>query len=254
MKNKVWDVFYFLNELEMLEIRLNILNDYVDKFVIIEATENFAGEPHELMFEKNKERFVKWKDKIIYYVVDDFPNDNEIMSITLSSPCIGDGEHWWVREFYIKESAKKALKGLNDDDIVFVSDIDEVWNPKLTYNPKGGEVIKPKQLPYLYYLNQRTDEDWLGWTGTTCCRYETIKNGILNHIKTDGMQEFTVVHNGGWHFNAIQGKEFKINSYHSPQVNTQEDFKRREINLRKEENDLPEYILTNKEQWKKYLL
>ena len=70
----------FYNELDLLEIRLNILDSVVDKFVIVEATETFMGQPKPLYYEENKERFVKWKDKIVHYVVDDYPFDESILS------------------------------------------------------------------------------------------------------------------------------------------------------------------------------
>jgi beta-1,4-mannosyl-glycoprotein beta-1,4-N-acetylglucosaminyltransferase len=247
----VIDSFYLLNELDLLEVRLNILDSCVDKFVIVECTETFGGMPRELMFDA--ERFAKWKDKIIYHVVDDFPMDDDIYMTAVESPCTGVGEHWWVREFYQKESLRKALDFCADDDIVFISDIDEIWNPKLVYAPKDDEVIKPKQKPYLYFFNQRTDEDWLGWTGTTCCRYETIKDGIINHIRTDGMTEFTVI-DGGWHFNAIGGKKLKVEASQHPVANKESDWNRREVNMRIDDSELPEYLITNKDKWAKYFL
>ena len=54
--NKIYDVTCFYNEFDILELRLNILNDVVDKFVICECSRNHQGEERELLFEKNKER------------------------------------------------------------------------------------------------------------------------------------------------------------------------------------------------------
>lgn len=250
----VVDLFYFLNELDLLEIRLSILDDYVDKFILIEATETFSGLERELVYEKNKGRFKKWHNKIEYYVVSDYPMDSKLCDMALNSPNTGSGEHYWVREFYIKESAQKAIKGLNDNDIVFISDIDEIWNPKLTYAPQGKEVLKPKQLPYLYYLNQRTDEDWLGWSGTICTRYENIKNGVINHLRTDEMTPYVVLENGGWHFNAIGGKDEKRKAFKHPVYEDNGVWNNREVSMRKDETNLPEYILNNKDKWRKLLL
>jgi len=68
-KIKIYDAFLFFNELDLLEIRLNILNEYVDYFVIVEAVETFSGLPKKLFYEENKARFEKFKHKIIHYVV-----------------------------------------------------------------------------------------------------------------------------------------------------------------------------------------
>jgi beta-1,4-mannosyl-glycoprotein beta-1,4-N-acetylglucosaminyltransferase len=69
---KVIDCFLFSNELDMLEIRLNELNDKVDKFLICESRETFAGKPKELVYEKNKDRFSQFEEKIIHLVVEKF--------------------------------------------------------------------------------------------------------------------------------------------------------------------------------------
>ena len=67
------------------------------------------------------------EDKL--HIVDDYPHDLDLLSLTLSNSNIGTGEHYWVREFYIKEIAKKAISSLNDEDIIFISDAYEFWDP-----------------------------------------------------------------------------------------------------------------------------
>lgn len=241
----VIDLFYFNNELDVLEIRLNILNDYVDKFVIVEARETFSGVPKPLYYLENKERFAKWNNKIIHHIAEETP---ELKKQAILSPNTGNGEHYWVREFIQKESAKEALKFCDDNDIVFISDVDEIWNvPKKVY--EDNIIYKPKQLPYLYYLNQRTDEDWLGWTGTIFTRYANIKDACINHLRTDSMTEYEVIENGGWHFNSIFGRNKKQKSFQHPIYENDTEWKRREVNMRKDEKDLPKYILLNKDYY-----
>lgn len=247
----VIDLFYFNNELDMLEIRLNILNDVVDKFVLIEAPLTFSGKPKPLYYLENKERFAKWNDKIIHHIAIETP---ELKQQAYLSPNTGSGEHYWIREFIQKENAKDALSFCSDDDLVFISDVDEVWRPSIVHLMDMRAVYKPKQLPYLYYLNQRTDEDWHGWTGTIATQYKNIKNACVNHLRTDGMTPYTVIENGGWHFNSIGGQQQKRLAFSHPIYENDSEWKRREINLRKDEKDLPEYILNNKELWSKYLL
>ena len=67
---KVFDVFPFFNELDLLEIRLNILNPYVDYFVLSESTKTFSGLDKPLFYEENKERFAEFNHKIIHNIVD----------------------------------------------------------------------------------------------------------------------------------------------------------------------------------------
>ena len=73
MTIKIIDCFIFYNELELLTYRINILNDVVDYFVIVESTHTFIGKEKKLYFDENKNLFEKFKKKIIYIIVDDFP-------------------------------------------------------------------------------------------------------------------------------------------------------------------------------------
>lgn len=266
---KVYDVFYFFNELDLLEIRLNILNDYVDYFVIIESTESFSGLPHALCYESNKDRFTQWKDKIIYYVVDDFPKDSNLLSLAQNNSNVGAGEHYWVREFYQKESAKKALAELSlyDEDIIFVSDCDEIWNPlrlKELTNFSNTEIIRPKQLAYYYYLNNRCSEV-NGWTGTISAKYKTIKNNCLNDLRTRSKTKYSEVDSGGWHFGfmgGVAGAMKKLTEWQHPaymhwipmledRVIKNKDYRGRKYKYWMDESDLPKYLLDNKNKYKK---
>lgn len=269
-KIKIYDVFYFFNELDLLEIRLNILDDYVDYFVIIESTESFSGLPHKLCYEENKERFDKWKDKIIYYIVDDFPKDSTLLEMAKNNSNVGEGEHYWIREFYQKESATKAITLLGDNDIVFVSDLDEIWNPlrlKELTDFTRSKIIRPKQLAYYYYLNNRCSEN-NGWTGTIVTKYETIKDNCLNDLRTRSKTKFTEVASGGWHFGfmgGIEGAMKKLTEWQHPEymnwiptleerIKKNTDYRGRKYKYWKDESDLPEYLIKNKEKWKKIFL
>lgn len=241
IRNKVYDLFYYNGEEEVLEARLNILAPYVDKFIICEAKETFSGIKKNLSFKPLK--FAQFN--IEYFIMKETP---ELREMALKSPNIGNGEHYWVTEFIQKESARYALENCDDEDLIFISDVDEIWNPLLEYSK--DVIYKPKQLPYLYYFNQRTDEDWLGWTGTVACRYKHIKNGIINHLRTDSMTDYEVLENGGWHFNSIGGKQKKKDAFKHPVYYDSHVWNSREINMRKDEKDLPEYLINQKEIWK----
>ena len=72
---KVFDSFIFFNELELLEMRLNILNDVVDYFVLTESPFTVSGNEKPLYYQENKDKFAKWNDKIIHHVTEEIPND-----------------------------------------------------------------------------------------------------------------------------------------------------------------------------------
>ncbi len=71
----VYDCIPFFNEVDILKLRLNILSPYVDKFIIEESTMTFSGEEKELCFEKNRDEFKEFRDRIEYGVVTDTPVD-----------------------------------------------------------------------------------------------------------------------------------------------------------------------------------
>ncbi len=234
------DLFYYNGESEVLDVRLNILAPYVDKFIICEAEKTFSGVKKKLTFDKSK--YANYN--IEYFIMDDTP---EMVKEALKSPNTGNGEHYWVREWAQKESVREALINCDDDDLIFISDVDEIWNPLLQYSE--DVIYKPKQLPYLYYFNQRTSEDWLGWTGTIACRYKHIKSGVINHLRTDSMTSYDVLDNGGWHFNAIGGKKRKQKAFQHPIYEDGGVWNNREIDMRKDESDLPQYLLDNKQKY-----
>lgn len=276
----IYDIFTFFNELDLLEIRLNILAPFVDHFVIVESSETFSGRLKKLWFKENEERFKRFRDKIVHYVVRDTPRDveelrhrgeqpdlsmldREIINNTLTSDNIKPGVTHWLKEFYQKESIKKALVGLKDDDICFVSDVDEIWNPEARLDFSADGVFKLRQLVYAYHLNNRSDEPW---AGTLVTKFRNIKNECLNHLRTAPKTRYTYVENGGWHFTNQGGADFireKLEaSYSRDDFNTasikaglknriekNEDYIGRTFHFRIDESDLPAYLIEHRDQY-----
>ena len=277
---KLYDVFTFFNELDLLEIRLNILSPYVDYFVIIEATETFSGQPKPLIYEKNKARFEKFKDKIIHYVITDTPKDENDLRNRLRHPALSDldrqiindaltsdnvpkGIVHWLKEFYQKETIKKALLGLEDTDMCFVSDVDEIWDPNVLLDFRKDDIFKLRQDVYVYYLNNRSNE-W--WAGTLATKYKNIKNACLNHLRTASKTKYTYIKNGGWHFTNQGGAEqikrkveatYSQDDYNTTDVTSNiqqrleknKDYIGRKFKYWNDEKGLPEYILINKSRY-----
>jgi len=278
--NKIYDIFTFLNELDLLEIRLEMLNDYVDKFVIIECVETFSGHPKPLYYEENKKRFEKFHHKIIHHITYDPPKSfqdleqrivdpktdeltKQICEQALTSTNVPPGELHWLKEFYQKEVLRRPLLDLADEDLCFVSDVDEIWNPELIYNIKDGKIYKLKQLVYSLYLNNRSNEPW---AGTLLTKYKNIKNGCLNHLRTASKTQYEYIENGGWHFTFMGGKnqiKLKLESYGHQEYNNEWTKSQIENNLvlnkdvlgrnqfifRVDDSELPKYIKENKEKY-----
>lgn len=287
---KIYDVIIFFDELDLLEIRLSILDPYVDFFVIVESTESFSGNKHPEIFKINKDRYKKWSHKILYYSNTDTPKDEadarnrlsqnknlteldrQILTDTITSDNVGKGVVHWLKEFYQKESIKKALVGLGDDDVCYVSDLDEVWNPELVIDYSKDDIFKLRQTGYMYFLNNRTSEiDWDVWSGTIVTKYKNIKYSCLNHLRTHRKMasRYVFLRNGGWHFafqGGYEGAKRKLvergHFFYKPEE-TVPNIKERvekniyyrggKVKLWVDEGNLPKHILENKEKYKNML-
>lgn len=247
----VIDCILYNGEEDLFDLRYNVLKDHVDLFVVLEATETFSGKPKKLMFPKEKYPDVR------YYVVDDYPNDKELSDLAWSSPSVPAGQTHWHREFYQRESLKKALTDLKDDDIVFVSDCDEIWQPNQMYPDNGGKL---KLRVYSYYLDNRSNEEF--W-GTFVAKYKYIKDGCINHFRTNPPLKSNT--HLGWHFTNIGGLDkikFKIESYGHQEFNTPEikgaleermkkrvDYIGRNFTYTLDESDWPQYLKDNRNKY-----
>lgn len=253
----VIDVFTFNGEYDLLEIRLNILNDYVDEFIIVEAPTTFSGLPKPLYYEEQKERYKQWHNKIKYFIIDESYSDNEI-SLAESSPNTRGADHW-KREFLQKESIKKSLTHLKDDDICFIGDVDEIWTPDAL---EIDMCQKLKLRVYTYYLNNRSSEEFYGGI---IASYDVIRDNCLNHLRTTSSRTDNYY---GWHFTSLKdGLRRKLTdsyteeSYATPQVmnslesnvESNRDFLGRGFTYKSDESELPKYLLDNKEKWKHLL-
>jgi Glycosyltransferase family 17 len=281
---KIYDCFYFFNELDTLEIRLEILNEHVDKFVIFESNRTFSGSPKESYFLANIERFERFSGKIIHYWLEDSPLDRDTVTAKIHDPSssrlikmiasrtlnsknvpLGPGNSHWTVEAFQKEALHLAIEGLENNDLVFISDVDEIWNPEAKMRLRERRVYIFKQIPYMYKLNNRSNEHWHNWTGTVLATYGQIKDSCINDMRTHGRIPRIRVLNGGWHFsfqtNSLGIRE-KLVSYghqeiNTPQVhadlestlNNNEDIRGRGAKFRKSEEDLPPFLLVNKSRF-----
>ena len=241
-----YDTFTFFNELDLLEIRLNILDKYVDYFVLCESTQTFSGLEKPLYYKENIKRFEKWNHKIIHHIVEKFDTQNA-----------------FKRAAYQKDSIRNALKECMPEDIIYYGDLDEIWIPQKIED----KIYKLRQLNYCYYLNNRSSEDW---QGTNVCKYKNLIN--LNKLRAN---HDNILENGGWHFTNMGGIEQilkKLEAYDHQEMNTSkvklnlenrlknnEDYVGRKIDWKgkpfifwTDEKDLPEYILKNKKKYIKF--
>jgi beta-1,4-mannosyl-glycoprotein beta-1,4-N-acetylglucosaminyltransferase len=115
-------------------MRLNILNDVVDYFVLVEATHTHIGKEKPLFYQENKHLFEKFNDKIIHVVVDDFSYKYPNINI--------ENEEQWINERYQRDCISRGLNklSLQNNDVITITDLDEIPNPKLLKKIKNTEI------------------------------------------------------------------------------------------------------------------
>ncbi len=223
---KIYDCFIYFDEELLLDVRLNTLNEYVDKFVIVESIYSHSGEKRAPKF--NFDNFKKFEDKIIYILLEKNPtnlfkidkNDNRI-----NEKIIINGN---LREFYQRNSIGKGLKDAGEDDLIFISDVDEIplldnfdfekyKNEIVFFNQifccykfnlfskikwRGTRMIKKKNLISPQWLRDIKDKNYSKW------RFDTyFSKKKYNNIK--------FIEKGGWHFSYLKepsGVEKKLKS------------------------------------------
>lgn len=251
------DSILYNGERDILKLHLAVLNPYVDRFIICEANQTFTGSQKPLYFFRDQRYFKQYWPKIQYYVINDW-EDQEIWEMARTSPNTKGAEHW-KREFYIKESIKKSLKGLQDTDTVFVGDVDEIINPLARI--ESVEPVKAKLDVYAYYLNNKSNEAF--W-GTLIANYKDIKGMCLNHMRTN--IGFNSAETLGYHFTSMGGlKEVqrKLNdSYTGESYNTLDvqqnlkerhekgiDYLGRDFTFYRDESQWPLYLTENRSKF-----
>ena len=209
----VYDCIPFFNEVDILKMRLSIMDPFVDKFIIEEATMTFSGVEKELCFEKNKHLFKDYLDKIKYVVVTDTPMD------------VTTHERDYFQKNYLLKGLKEA--GATEDDIIIFGDCDEIPNPKVL-----KDIIENFDKTKVYHLAKRNFYAFLNmeeksgnilsitgdfpefkgenrkWLGTKVTSLQNIPGeGIvrLRDLVSVCDKRSVRVAEGGWHFGYMGG-------------------------------------------------
>jgi beta-1,4-mannosyl-glycoprotein beta-1,4-N-acetylglucosaminyltransferase len=214
----------------VLDLRLNILDPYVDYFVIVESNFTHKGDKRELKF--NHEKFNKFKKKIIYLIYDEKPKEIEPINDE-------DSEYELSRKFILNAAYRengqrnfitRGLSNAEDDDLILVSDVDEIPNlENIDLKKINQRIILFKQNMFYYKFNLKLPN--LEWYGTKGCKKKYLKSPQwLRNIKDKKYPFYRVdtyfsekkyinlrfINNGGWHFSNIKTANeirYKLKSY-----------------------------------------
>jgi beta-1,4-mannosyl-glycoprotein beta-1,4-N-acetylglucosaminyltransferase len=217
----IYDCFMYFDEDLLLDLRLNVLNKYVKKFVITEATYTHNGTKKKLKFDINK--FKKFKDKIIYLIVDEPPPN--LLELIDDEPQNKRGEklilNGMARDYHQRDWLAKGIKEANENDLILISDLDEIPNlSKVDFSKINNKIIIFQQNMFYYKLNLLYENFF--WYGSKACKKKhLISPQWLRNIKAKKYSKFRVdllfskkkyidiffIKNGGWHFTYLKTPE-----------------------------------------------
>lgn len=207
---KIIDCFLFYNEMDLLNYRLNTMHHVVDKFVLVEATHTFTGKPKELFYDKNKERFKNYENKIIHVIVENLTNKNP-----------------WENEIFQRRKINDAIQKLelNNNDYVIISDLDEIPDCRTLLQIKQDNI----NLPYatfemdLYYYNLtcKHDAKWSNSRIVSFLKYQQVFRNDPEMVRNSNVFfEFRI--SCGWHLCYFGDEQFiknKIQSFSHQEYN-----------------------------------
>ncbi len=265
---KVYDCFPFWKEFEVLQIRLEELYDEVDYFVLVEGTKTFTGDPKPLYFAENAHLFEKYRDKIIHIVVEDYP------------PVTGDlDKDFWAREIHQHNASLRGLTNCHPDDIIFLSDVDEVIrgetirkvksyfankHPKKYLLEKRKGVVKPNvvalDMPnFSFQLNRTATTRWTGPAKAVPYWVLSILTPDNIHLLHHTNLDLYTLWDAGWHFNTMGLLEMAIAKWkcHNPNFSydqeglrkSYEECKSRHIPVPVDDS-FPKYVRDNLEYYR----
>ena len=227
---KIYDCFMYFDEEEILDLRLNILKDKIDYFVIVESTYNHNGERRKLLFDKSK--FQKFNSKIIYLVFDKVPD--EIQRVN-KDDSVEEKDRKYIMNAVYRENSQRnyiyeGLKKSEKNDLILISDVDEI--PKLNFldfSNLNNKIIIFKQDMFYYKFNLAIPN--FKWSGTKgVLKKNLVSPQWLRNVKDRkypfyrfdtyfSNKKYTnikIIADGGWHFSNLKSPlkiEHKLRSY-----------------------------------------
>ncbi len=227
---KIYDCFMYFDEEVVLDVRLNTLDPFVDYFVIVESRFTHKGGARDLKF--NHKKFEKFKKKIIYLIYEEESkeiktiNDNDDVyektkKYIFNAICRENGQRNYIKNGLIKAK---------DNDIILISDVDEIPNlSNINFEKFNEKIILFKQNMFYYKFNLHLPS--FIWTGTKACKKKNlvnsqwlrnVKNRKYSFLRIDALFSnkkyisVKIIDNGGWHFTNIKTAkeiEHKLKSY-----------------------------------------
>ena len=265
----IYDCFQYFNEDHMVDLRMNILDNYVDYFVISESTRTHQGKEKKLNF--NIKNFKKFEKKIIY-IIADYKNEVDFVNHTGGESKI---------EKHQRNTISLGIQKAHDNDLIILSDSDEIPDLKKINEIKTRTKFTAfSQMMFMYKLNLKNfnESNWIGskiclkknFPGPQELRDLKFKRYPFWRIDKSNLQ----IINGGWHFSFLQTPRDisnKIKSYSHGEFNIKENFEEEKIKQKIKNNEdiygrgfklkkiniddsFPEYINKNQKLLKEWII
>ena len=218
---KIFDCFTFFNELDLLEFRLKFLDKWVDHFVIAESNITHSGQSKPYYFSDVKDRFRQWEHKIIYLPVKQSSEGLIFEEQNKYNP----GSAAWQLENGQRNALLQAAQLMNDDDLVLLSDLDEIPLPAAIR--KAKQLTKPVAFSLLfhyYFLNCQNTGESRWWKGCIAATGKQFKQLTPQGLR-DNRDSYSSLPNAGWHFSFLGGVEKirqKLRSFAHTEFNKEE--------------------------------
>jgi len=221
---KIIDCFTFYNEIDLLYYRLATLYDIVDYFIIVESTHTHVGKEKEMFFEKNKELFTQFQNKIINVVVDDFPCKYPNIDISKSEQ--------WINEKYQRNQIARGFQyiDLNDEDVIIITDLDEIPDRNVLQKIKNNEIhvdINILEMDFYYCnLNHKKNSKWYYARIISYAIYKKIPLPLhdIRYCHDIRVNSFRRIENAGWHLSYFGDSRFiknKIENFGHQEFNNE---------------------------------
>jgi len=198
---KIVDCFTFFNELDLLEFRLKLLDKYVDYFVIAESNYTHSGQPKPYYFIESESRFKPWLHKIIH-----LPVKQDIFGLEFEAqPGYNPLSAEWKLENGQRNALLEGVAGMADDDMVLLSDLDEIPDPRSLKRSVG--VAKPVAFSLLfhyYYLNGQGRGESRWWKGCIASSVRQFREITPQDLRNN-RDQYPALPHAGWHFSFLGG-------------------------------------------------
>jgi beta-1,4-mannosyl-glycoprotein beta-1,4-N-acetylglucosaminyltransferase len=179
---RVFDVFPFYNELDLLELRLDELNGVVDVFGLVELPVTFTGLKKALYYDQHKERFSKYSERIRQFIPKAYPS----------------GGHPMVDWFQRRQLAR-LFSDAEPDDLIIVSDVDEIPSKEIVQAFKDSPPEHPVALSMKLYYHRVNLQSPYRWNGTIVSKRSSLGEDPDTQELRDLRNCLPTV-DGGWHF------------------------------------------------------